>query len=41
VGMSRVEDPALMRDERRMFGFSILYLFATFGALVADRMLLA
>ena len=41
VGMSRIEDPALMRDERRMFGFSILYLFATFGALVADRMLLA
>ena len=41
VGMSRVEDPAMMRDERRMFGFSILYLFATFGALVADRMLLA
>jgi protoheme IX farnesyltransferase len=41
VGISRVEDQALMRDERRMFGFSILYLFAIFGALVADRMLLA
>ncbi|PZU11456.1 heme o synthase [Sphingomonas sp.] len=41
VGISRIEDQALMRDERRMFGFSILYLFAIFGALVADRMLLA
>jgi protoheme IX farnesyltransferase len=41
VALSRVEDQALMRDERRLFGFSILYLFAIFGALVADRMLLA
>jgi protoheme IX farnesyltransferase len=41
VGLSKVEDQALMRDERRMFGYSILYLFVIFGALVADRMLLA
>jgi heme o synthase len=30
-----------MRPEKRLFAFSILYLFALFGALVADRMLLA
>jgi len=41
VSMSRIEDQALMRDERRLFAFSILYLFALFGVLVADRMLLA
>ncbi len=29
-----------MRAEKRLFGFSILYLFALFGALVADRFLL-
>ena len=28
-----------MRPEKRLFGFSILYLFALFGVLVADRML--
>jgi protoheme IX farnesyltransferase len=26
-----------MRAEKRLFGFSVLYLFALFGALVADR----
>ncbi|WP_025295160.1 heme o synthase [Sphingomonas sanxanigenens] len=41
VAMSRETDPALMKPERRLFGFSILYLFALFGALVADRLLLA
>jgi protoheme IX farnesyltransferase len=41
VGVSKVEDQALMRDERRLFAFSIVFLFAIFGALVVDRMLLA
>ena len=30
------EDDA-MRPEKRLFGFSVLYLFAIFAALVADR----
>ena len=30
-------DPAGMRAEKRLFSFSVLYLFALFGALVADR----
>jgi protoheme IX farnesyltransferase len=30
-----------MRAEKRLFGFSVLYLFAVFGALVADRWLIA
>lgn len=30
-----------MRPEKRLFGYSILYLFVVFGALVADRWLLA
>jgi protoheme IX farnesyltransferase len=34
-------DPAAMRPERRLFAFSVLYLFVMFGALVADRWLLA
>jgi protoheme IX farnesyltransferase len=38
VGFSRVDDPALMTAERRLFGYSILYLFATFGVLVMDRL---
>lgn len=29
-----------MRAEKRLFGFSVLYLFALFGALVADRLIL-
>ena len=37
---SREADPAAMLPERRLFKYSILYLFALFGALVADRMLL-
>ena len=28
-----------MRPEKRLFGFSVLYLFALFAALVADRFL--
>ena len=39
VGISRVEDPAAMVAERKLFGFSILYLFALFGVLVVDRLL--
>jgi len=41
VGMSHENDPALMKPERALFRFSVLYLFAIFGALVVDRMLLA
>ncbi len=40
VGFSTESDQALMKPERLLFRFSILYLFALFGALVADRMLL-
>jgi protoheme IX farnesyltransferase len=39
VGFSREDDPALMKAERRLFAFSIIYLFALFGALVVDRFL--
>jgi protoheme IX farnesyltransferase len=38
---SRAAEPAAMKAEKRLFAFSILYLFAIFGALVADRWLLA
>jgi heme o synthase len=41
VGVNRELDPALMKPERALFKFSIVYLFVLFGALVADRMLLA
>ncbi|HET8611421.1 MAG TPA: heme o synthase [Sphingomonas sp.] len=41
VGFSRVEEPRLMKAERRLFAYSILYLFALFAALVVDRMVLA
>ncbi len=34
------ENDADMRAEKRLFGFSILFLFALFGALVADRFIL-
>ncbi|HWH16774.1 MAG TPA: heme o synthase [Allosphingosinicella sp.] len=36
---NRATEPAGMRPEKRLFAFSILYLFAVFGALVADRWL--
>jgi protoheme IX farnesyltransferase len=32
-------DPKLMRAEKRLFAYSIAYLFALFAALVADRWL--
>ncbi|HET9429389.1 MAG TPA: UbiA family prenyltransferase, partial [Allosphingosinicella sp.] len=38
---SRTVDPKEMKAEKRLFGFSVLYLFAIFGALVADKVLLA
>ncbi|WP_294009149.1 heme o synthase [Sphingomonas sp.] len=34
---NRATEPAGMRPEKRLFGFSVLYLFALFAALVADR----
>ncbi|GAO39960.1 protoheme IX farnesyltransferase [Sphingomonas changbaiensis NBRC 104936] len=41
VWRNRATDAAEMRPEKSLFGFSILYLFILFGALVADRLLLA
>ena len=36
---SRATEPADMAPEKRLFGFSVFYLFALFAALVADRWL--
>jgi heme o synthase len=36
---NKATEPASMAPEKRLFGFSILYLFALFGALVVDRYL--
>jgi protoheme IX farnesyltransferase len=41
VSMSTETDQALMKPERALFKFSILYLFVLFGALVVDRLVLA
>ncbi len=41
VFANHATDPTAMKPERRLFAFSIVYLFALFGALVADRLLLA
>jgi protoheme IX farnesyltransferase len=41
VSANRAEEPAGMVPEKRLFGFSVLYLFLLFAALVADRMILA
>jgi len=38
---SRETDPALMKAERRLFRYSILYLFIMFAAIVADRWVFA
>jgi protoheme IX farnesyltransferase len=38
---NRATEPSGMKPERRLFAFSILYLFALFGALVADRWIAA
>ena len=37
VGLRRTTQDDTMRPEKRLFGFSILYLFALFAALVVDR----
>jgi protoheme IX farnesyltransferase len=34
---NRATEPAAMRPEKRLFAFSVLYLFLIFGALVADQ----
>jgi protoheme IX farnesyltransferase len=39
VLVSRVQEQAQMKAERRLFKYSILYLFGLFGALVADRLI--
>jgi protoheme IX farnesyltransferase len=36
---NRATEPAAMKPEKRLFAYSILYLFALFGALVADRLI--
>ena len=41
VLLNRASEPAEMGPEKRLFAFSILYLFALFGALVVDRWVLA
>jgi protoheme IX farnesyltransferase len=41
VWRNRATEPAGMKPEKRLFAFSILYLFALFGALVADKVLLS
>ena len=41
VASNRATEPSEMRPEKRLFAFSIVYLFALFAALVADRWLLA
>jgi len=41
VLFNRATEPAGMKPEKRLFAYSILYLFALFGALVADRWLFA
>jgi protoheme IX farnesyltransferase len=38
---NKASEPAQMAPEKRLFAFSIVYLFMLFGALVADRWLLA
>jgi protoheme IX farnesyltransferase len=41
VAANRAEEPAGMGPEKKLFGFSVLYLFLLFAALVADRVILA
>jgi len=41
VSRSQEKEQARMKVERRLFAFSVFYLFAVFGALVADRLILA
>ena len=39
VLVNRAAEPARMAPEKRLFAYSVIYLFALFGALVADRLL--
>jgi protoheme IX farnesyltransferase len=43
IGVARnsATEPKMMGPEKRLFAFSILYLFVLFASLVADRWLLA
>ncbi len=41
VAANRTADPKHMRPEKRLFAFSIIYLFGLFAALVADKWVLA
>jgi len=41
VARNDASEPAGMRPEKRLFKYSIVYLFVLFGALVADRLVLA
>ena len=41
VAVNRASEPADMQPEKRLFAFSILYLFVIFAALAADRLVLA
>ena len=41
VGFRSESDPRKMKPEKQLFAFSIIYLFAMFGALVADRLIAA
>lgn len=41
VVLNRAQEPSGMKPERRLFVYSILYLFALFAALVADRWIAA
>ncbi|HSQ96100.1 MAG TPA: heme o synthase [Croceibacterium sp.] len=40
VAMRRSDEGDRMKPEKRLFGYSVLYLFALFTALVADRLIL-
>ncbi|WP_230280301.1 heme o synthase [Croceicoccus sp. Ery15] len=39
VGLRRAQPDDAMKPEKRLFAYSVVYLFALFGALVADRLL--
>ena len=41
VALSNEADQAAMKPERQLFAYSVIYLFAIFGALVADRLVLS
>jgi len=41
VSINQASEPTAMVPEKRLFKYSILYLFILFGALVADRLVLA